>query len=73
MRRKDREVQSLDEIFDILNRCDTVRILSLVLHVLPVRYYIKGEERNSLVYLIDYEHIERITFYPIHDLNPLRI
>ena len=24
MRRKDREVQSLDEIFDILNRCDTV-------------------------------------------------
>ena len=26
MRRKDREVQSLDEIFDILNRCDTVRI-----------------------------------------------
>ena len=25
MRRKDREVQSLDEIFDILNRCDTVR------------------------------------------------
>ena len=26
MRRKDREVQSLDEIFDILNRCDTVRV-----------------------------------------------
>ncbi len=26
MRRKDREVQNLDEIFDILNRCGTVRI-----------------------------------------------
>ena len=26
MRRKDREVQSLDAIFDILNRCNTVRI-----------------------------------------------
>ena len=26
MRRKDREVQSLDEIFGILNRCNTVRI-----------------------------------------------
>ncbi len=26
MRRKDREVQGLDAIFDILNRCDTVRI-----------------------------------------------
>ena len=26
MRRKDREVQSPDEIFDILNRCDTVRM-----------------------------------------------
>lgn len=26
MRRKDREVQGLDEISDILNRCDTVRI-----------------------------------------------
>ena len=26
MRRKDREVQSPDEIFDILNRCDTVRV-----------------------------------------------
>ena len=26
MRRKDREVQSLEEKFDILNRCDTVRV-----------------------------------------------
>ena len=26
MRRKDREVQNRAEIFDILNRCDTVRI-----------------------------------------------
>ena len=26
MRRKDREVQSQDDIFGILNRCDTVRI-----------------------------------------------
>ena len=26
MRRKDRETQSVDESFDILNRCDTVRI-----------------------------------------------
>ena len=26
MRRKDREVESIDEVFDILSRCDTVRI-----------------------------------------------
>ena len=26
MRRKDREVQNKTEVFDILNRCDTIRI-----------------------------------------------
>ena len=26
MRRKDREINNIDEIFDILNRCDTIRI-----------------------------------------------
>ena len=32
----------------------------------PVKYFVKGEERSGLVYLIDYEHIENNTFYAIN-------
>jgi len=32
----------------------------------PVKYFYKGEERSSLVYLIDYEHIENNSFYAIN-------
>ena len=35
---------------------------------ITVRYYVKGEERNSLVYLIDYENVNRNTFYAINQL-----
>ena len=33
---------------------------------ITVRYYVKGEERNSLVYLVDYENINRNTFYAVN-------
>lgn len=36
---------------------------------ITVRYYVKGEERNSLVYLIDYEHFERNTFYVVNQFT----
>lgn len=36
-----------------------------------VRYYVKGEEQNSIVYLIDYEHIERNAFYAVNQFTYL--
>ncbi len=36
---------------------------------ITVRYYVKGEERNSLVYLIDYENVNRNTFYAINQFT----
>ena len=32
----------------------------------PVRYFVRGAERSGLVYLIDYEHIERNTYHVIN-------
>ena len=36
---------------------------------ITVRYYVKGEERNSLVYLVDYEHFDRNTFYVVNQFT----
>lgn len=32
----------------------------------PVKYFVKGEERSSLVYLIDFENISKNSFYAIN-------
>ena len=32
----------------------------------PVRYFEKGEERSSLVYLIDYDNVEKNSFYVVN-------
>ena len=36
---------------------------------LTVRYYVKGEERNSIVYLIDFEHVSRNAFYVVNQFT----
>ena len=36
---------------------------------ITVRYYVKGEERNSLVYLIDYENVNRNAFYAVNQFT----
>ncbi len=36
---------------------------------ITVRYYVKGEERNSIVYLVDYEHFDRNTFYAVNQFT----
>ena len=36
---------------------------------ITVRYYVKGEERNSLVYLIDYENINRNSFLAVNQFT----
>ena len=36
---------------------------------ITVRYYVKGEERNSLVYLVDYEHYDRNNFYVVNQFT----
>ena len=38
---------------------------------ITVRYYVKGEERNSIVYLVDYEHFERNAFYVVNQFTYL--
>ena len=35
----------------------------------PVRYFVKGEERNSIVYLIDYQKPDRNTFYAVNQFT----
>ena len=53
MRRKDREVQSPDEIFDILNRCDTVRMAFRGEHypyVVPVSFGAELVNGKVIVY-----------------------
>lgn len=36
---------------------------------LPVKYYDKGEERNTLVYLLDYKNIKNNTFYVVNQFT----
>lgn len=35
----------------------------------PVKYFDKGEERSTIVYLIDYKHIDRNTFYVVNQFT----
>lgn len=37
----------------------------------PVKYYVSGEERNSLVYLVDYKNIENNSFYVVNQFTYL--
>ena len=53
MRRKDREVQSKCEVFDILNRCDTVRIGmqgNQYPYVVPVSFGMEIVEDKAIIY-----------------------
>ena len=53
MRRKDREVRSLEEQFDILNRCDTVRIAMQggeTPYVVPVSFGAEMIDGKPVVY-----------------------
>lgn len=36
---------------------------------IPVRYFVKGEERNSIVYLIDYQKVDRNCFYAVNQFT----
>ena len=35
----------------------------------PVKYYVSGEERNSLVYLVDYKSIQNNSFYVVNQFT----
>ena len=35
----------------------------------PVRYFVKGEERSALVYLVDYAHVDQNTFYAVNQFT----
>ncbi len=35
----------------------------------PVKYYVSGEERNSLVYLVDYKNTENNSFYVVNQFT----
>ena len=53
MRRKDREVQNRAEVFDILNRCDTVRIAmhgDKYPYVVPVSFGVEIAEDKAILY-----------------------
>ena len=53
MRRKDREVQNRAEVFDILNRCDTVRIAmrgDRYPYVVPVSFGMEILEDKAILY-----------------------
>lgn len=53
MQRKDREVQNKTEIFDILNRCDTVRIGiqgNTYPYVVPVSFGMEIVENKAIIY-----------------------
>ena len=36
---------------------------------IPVRYFVKGEERNSIVYLIDYKIVSNNSFYVVNQFT----
>lgn len=53
MRRKDREVQDRAEIFDILKRCDTVRIAmhgEQYPYVVPVSFGMEVKDNKAIIY-----------------------
>lgn len=35
----------------------------------PVRYFVKGEERDSIVYLVDYSHVDQNSFYVVNQFT----
>ena len=35
----------------------------------PVKYFVSGEERNSLVYLVDYKNVENNSFYVVNQFT----
>ena len=35
----------------------------------PVKYFVSGEERNALVYLVDYKNIEKNSFYVVNQFT----
>ena len=37
----------------------------------PVRYFVKGEERNSIVYLIDYKIVTNNSFYVVNQFTSI--
>ena len=53
MRRKDREVQDITEVFDILNRCNTVRIAMYgeqYPYVVPVSFGMEIVDNKAVIY-----------------------
>ena len=53
MRRKDREILDKDEIFDVLKRCDTIRIAMLgegFPYVVPVSFGMEVFEGRAVLY-----------------------
>lgn len=53
MRRKDREVENQDEIYDILKRCDTIKIAmhgDVYPYIVPVLFGMEVKEGKTVIY-----------------------
>lgn len=69
----------LDAILEAVNKVknfDTgsqlqknIQFMDYLQNGIPVRYYIKGEERNSIVYLLDYTTPNNNTFYAVNQFT----
>ncbi len=53
MRRKEREVENIEEIFDILNRCDTIKIAmhnGVYPYIVPVSFGTEIVDNKFIIY-----------------------
>jgi nitroimidazol reductase NimA-like FMN-containing flavoprotein (pyridoxamine 5'-phosphate oxidase superfamily) len=64
MRRSDREIQAFDEILDILNRCNTIRVgfsRDNLAYVVPLSFGYEVKDGKIVIYIIMDHNSEKKT------------
>ncbi|MBQ5592729.1 MAG: type I restriction endonuclease subunit R [Clostridia bacterium] len=69
-------LDAINEAMNKLRNFDTgsllqknMQFMDYLQNGVPVRYFVKGEERTSIVYLIDYKNVQNNSFYAVNQFT----
>ena len=69
-------LDAINEAINKLRNFDTgsllqknMQFMDYLQNGVPVRYFVKGEERTSIVYLIDYKNVQNNSFYAVNQFT----
>ncbi len=69
-------LDAINEAINMLRNFDTgsllqknMQFMDYLQNGIPVRYFVKGEERTSIVYLIDYKNVQNNSFYAVNQFT----